>query len=37
MVAVTGVNVGDTLATAGVYFLVDGQKVKLMEPVMASP
>jgi RND family efflux transporter MFP subunit len=37
MVAVTGLNVGDTLATAGVNFLVDGQKVKLMEPAMASP
>lgn len=37
MVAVTGVNVGDTLATAGVNFLVDGQKVKPMEPAMASP
>lgn len=32
MVAVKGVNAGDIVATAGVNFLVDGQKVKLMEP-----
>ena len=32
MVAVTGLNVGDIIATAGVNFLVDGQRVKLMEP-----
>lgn len=35
-VAITGVNVGDTLATAGVNFLVDGQRVKLMDPEPAS-
>ncbi len=35
MVAVRGVNVGDVLATAGVNFLVDGQPVRLMEPVTA--
>lgn len=35
-VAVNGLNVGDTLATAGVNFLVDGQKVKLMAPA-ATP
>jgi RND family efflux transporter MFP subunit len=32
MVAVTGVSAGDVVASAGVVFLVDGQKVKLMEP-----
>ena len=31
MVAVSGVSLGDIVATAGVNFLVDGQKVKLME------
>ena len=37
MVAVTGVNVGDILATAGVNFLVDGQRVKLMQSATAAP
>lgn len=32
MVAVTGVTAGDTIATAGVNFLVDGQRVTLMAP-----
>lgn len=32
MVAVTGVSAGDVVASAGVVFLIDGQKVKLMEP-----
>ncbi len=32
LVAITGVSVGDRLATAGVNFLVDGQRVKPMEP-----
>ena len=35
MVAISGVNVGDTLATAGVNFLVDGQRVRLMNPAEA--
>ena len=30
MVAVSGLQIGDTLATAGVTFLVDGQRVRLM-------
>ena len=30
-VAVTGLNVGDILASAGVSFLVDGQRVRLMD------
>jgi multidrug efflux pump subunit AcrA (membrane-fusion protein) len=32
MVAVRGVKPGDVIAVAGVNFLVDGQKVKLMQP-----
>jgi RND family efflux transporter MFP subunit len=32
MVAISGVALGDIVATAGVSFLVDGQKVRLMEP-----
>ena len=32
MVAVKGVTMGDIVATAGVNFLIDGQKVTLMEP-----
>jgi RND family efflux transporter MFP subunit len=35
LVAVTGLNAGDIVANAGVVFLADGQKVKLMQP--ASP
>ena len=33
MVAITGVAAGDIIATAGVNFLNDGQKVRLLEPV----
>ena len=36
LVAVTGLTVGDTLATAGVNFLVDGQRVRLMEPASVA-
>jgi RND family efflux transporter MFP subunit len=36
MVAVTGVGSGDVVASAGVAFLADGQKVKLMEPASTS-
>ncbi len=36
MVAVTGVKAGDVVVTAGVNFLVDGQKVKLMETAAAA-
>ena len=32
MVAVNGLNVGEILASAGVNFLVDGQRVRLMDP-----
>jgi multidrug efflux pump subunit AcrA (membrane-fusion protein) len=35
-VAITGINAGDVVATAGVTFLVDGQKVRLMQPDLAS-
>jgi RND family efflux transporter MFP subunit len=37
MVAVSGVNVGDVLAAAGVNFLVDGQRVRLMDSSSAAP
>ncbi|MGI9520212.1 MAG: efflux RND transporter periplasmic adaptor subunit [Hyphomicrobiaceae bacterium] len=36
MVGVTVVKSGDIVATAGVNFLVDGQKVKLLEPAVGS-
>lgn len=32
MVAVRGIDAGDIIATAGVNFLVDGQRVRLMQP-----
>jgi len=32
MIAVEGVKPGDVIAIAGVNFLVDGQKVKLLNP-----
>lgn len=35
MVAVSGLKTGDTVATAGVNFLVDGQRVRLMAPAAA--
>ena len=35
-VAVTGLNAGDIIASAGVSFLFDGQKVKLMQPSSAA-
>ncbi len=34
-IAITGVTAGDVLASAGVNFLVDGQKVELLAPVVA--
>jgi len=34
MVAVTGVAVGDVVASAGVNFLIDGQKVRLIDPLI---
>ncbi len=37
LVAVSGVMLGDIVATAGVSFLVDGQKVRLMEPPGDAP
>ena len=37
VVAITGVKAGDILASAGVNFLVDGQRVQLMGPVAAAP
>lgn len=37
MVAVTGVGSGDIVASAGAIFLVDGQKVRLMEPTATRP
>lgn len=37
MVAVSGLNVGDIVADAGVSFLVDGQKVRLMQAVPEAP
>ncbi len=37
MVAVSGVSGGDIVASAGAIFLVDGQKVRLMEPTATSP
>ena len=36
VIAVTGVGAGDVLASAGVNFLVDGQRVELMVPALAS-
>lgn len=36
MVAVSGVSLGDIVATAGVNFLVDGQNVRLMEPPLEA-
>ncbi len=36
MVAVTGIEAGDIVATAGVNFLVDGQAVALLEPGAAG-
>jgi hypothetical protein len=32
VIAVSGIKAGDIVATAGANFLVDGQKVMLMEP-----
>ena len=37
VVAITGVKAGDILASAGVNFLVDGQRVQRMEPAAAAP
>lgn len=37
LVAVSGVGLGDIVATAGVSFLVDGQKVRLMDPPGDAP
>lgn len=36
MVAVTGLNVGEIVASAGVNFLVDGQRVRLMDQTPSS-
>ena len=36
MVAVTGLDAGDIIASAGVSFLLDGQRVKMMEPSSAA-
>ncbi len=33
---VSGIEIGDILASAGVNFLVDGQEVTLLEPVLAA-
>jgi RND family efflux transporter MFP subunit len=35
-VAVTGLKAGDVIASAGVVFLVDGKKVKLMQPAWTA-
>jgi len=35
-IVVTGVSAGDVLASAGVNFLVDGQRVELLAPVAAA-
>ena len=35
-VAVTGLNAGDVIASAGVSFLFDGERVKMMEPSSAT-
>ena len=35
-IAVTGITAGDILASAGVNFLVDGQRVELLAPVVAA-
>ena len=36
VLAVTGINAGDILASAGVNFLIDGQRVELLAPAVAA-